>query len=74
MKQLAHEIIEALKAQPAVLALTVVIFALLGFIYYALHSGAVYRDKLVTQVLENSKHINDLMSGSRAIDCGDRKP
>jgi hypothetical protein len=44
-------IVEALKAQPSVLALTVANLGMLAFLFYALHAAANFRDKMVTQVL-----------------------
>jgi hypothetical protein len=69
MKQIAREIVMALQKQPAVLALTLVVFALLGFIFYALHGAAAYRETLIKQVLENSNHIHELMQ-TRGFSCG----
>lgn len=45
------KVIDALKAQPALLALSLSNIALLVFIFYALHSAASFRDQLVNQVL-----------------------
>jgi hypothetical protein len=62
--KVAHGIVDALKAQPAVLALTVANMALLVFIFYALHGAAKYREVLTQQVLDvldNSKHISELI-------------
>ena len=62
--------IEALRGQPAVLALTAANFALLIFIFYALNSAAKYREGLMEQVFENSKRIHDLMQ-NHAVPCPD---
>ena len=70
--KVAGGFIEALKGQPAVLALTVANFALLVFIFYALNSAAKYREGLMEQVFENSKRIHDLMQ-SRSVPCPDIK-
>jgi hypothetical protein len=69
--KVAGGFIEALKGQPAVLALTTANLALLVFIYYALHSAAKYREGLMEQVFENSKRIHELMQG-RSVPCPDK--
>ena len=66
--QTARGLIDALKAQPAVLALTVALIVLLVFIFYAMHEAATFRDKLITQVLDNSQAIHALLQ-SRAVAC-----
>jgi hypothetical protein len=66
----ARGIVDALKAQPAVLALIVANFALLFFIYYALQSSAQSRDKLVGQVLSNSNAIHTMLQ-QRSVSCPD---
>jgi hypothetical protein len=60
--------VEALKGQPAVLALSVANLALLVFIYYALHSGAAFRQQLVQQVFENSNRIHEILQ-QRSVAC-----
>ena len=64
----ARGLIDALKAQPAVLALTVALMVLLLFIFYAMHEAASFRDKLITQVLENSAAIHTMLQ-QRAVSC-----
>jgi hypothetical protein len=59
--KVAHGIVDALKAQPAVLALTIANMALLLFIFYALHGAAKYRETLMQQVLDNSKNLSELI-------------
>ena len=66
--QTARGVVDALKGQPAVLALTLANFALLAFIFYALHSAANYRETLIYQVLTNSTRIHELMQ-NRAVPC-----
>jgi hypothetical protein len=66
--KVASGFIEALKGQPAVLALSVANLALLAFIYYALHSGATFRQQLVEQVFENSKQIHQMLQ-QRSVPC-----
>ena len=60
--KVASGIVDALKAQPAVLALTLANFALLAFIFYALHGAAVYRQKLLDQVFDNGQNVQDILS------------
>ena len=69
MKQIALEIINALKGSPGMLVLLLTDIALLIFIFYALHGSASYRENLIKQVLDNSKHIHDLMQ-TRSLPCG----
>ena len=71
MKQIALEIINALKSNPAMLALSLTDIALLVFIFYALHGSASYRESLIKQVLDNSSRINEMMQ-TRSIPCGPR--
>ena len=66
--QTARSVIDGLKAQPAVLALTIANLALLVFIYYALHAGATFREKLINQVFENSQAIHTMLQ-QRSVAC-----
>jgi hypothetical protein len=59
--QTARGLIDALKAQPAVLALTVANMALLVFIYFALHAGAEFRNKMLDQLLNNGATIQSML-------------
>jgi hypothetical protein len=68
--KVAGGIVEALKGQPALLAMMLANFALLIFIFYALHSGAQYRETLVKQVFENSNKIHELLQ-QRSVPCPD---
>jgi hypothetical protein len=68
----ARGLIEALKAQPAVLALTVANMALLVFIFFALKSSAETRGELVGQILQNSTAIHALLQ-QRAVSCPDAR-
>jgi hypothetical protein len=61
-------IIDALKGNPAVLALTIANMALLVFIFYALRGSAEYRTKLTDQVLQNGNAIHEILK-QRAIAC-----
>jgi hypothetical protein len=51
-----------------VLALMAANFALLIFMFYALHGAATYREQLVKQVFDNSKQIHELLQ-RRSVDC-----
>jgi hypothetical protein len=63
--QTARSFIDALKGQPATLAMAVVNFALLAFIFYALQRAAESREKLLEQVFQNGKELNLLLSQCR---------
>jgi hypothetical protein len=64
----ARSLIDAMKGHPATLALTIANLALLIFIYYALHSGAQFREKMLDQVLANSSAIHTMLS-QRSVAC-----
>jgi len=66
--KVASGIVDALKAQPAVLALTLANFALLVFIFYALHQAASYRQKMLDQVFENGRELQQLLSRCRTTE------
>jgi hypothetical protein len=68
--KVAGGIVEALKSQPALLAMMVANFALLGFMFYALNSAAAYRESMMKQVFDNSTKIHELLQ-HRAIGCPD---
>ena len=68
--KVAGGFIDALKGQPALLAMIVANFALLAFIFYAAHDAAAYRETLVKQVFDNGKQIHELLQ-QRAIACPD---
>jgi hypothetical protein len=63
-----ESIIEALKNQPATLALIVSNAALLAFLYYGLTSAAASRESIIRQVLENSASIQRALN-DRAVAC-----
>lgn len=63
--QTARSFIDALKGQPAVLALTIANFGLLVFIFYALQQAAQFREKLLAQVFQNNADIHQLMATCR---------
>jgi ABC-type Na+ efflux pump permease subunit len=55
-------IIEALKQQPAVLALTVILLGLLVFCFYALSSAASFRSVMLTQQADYQKYVTEILS------------
>ena len=67
----ARGFIEALKGQPAVLALMVANFGLLLFIFYALSGAAKFRETLMNQVFQNTSRIHDMMQ-QRSVACPDQ--
>jgi hypothetical protein len=71
--KVATGIVDALKAQPAVLALTLANFALLGFMFYALSGAAASREVIIRQVLDNAAAIHAMLQ-QRAVACPDVKP
>ena len=60
--KVASGVVDALKAQPAVLALTVAQFATLIFIFYALHAGAQFRDMMLKQSFEYQREVTQLLA------------
>ena len=64
----ATSIVDSLKQQPAVLALTLANMALLVFIFYALNGAAKFREAMLHQVLQNSAAIHALIT-TRSIEC-----
>ena len=66
--KVAGGIIEALKAQPAVLALSLANLALLIFIFYALHQAGKFREVLMNQVFQNTQRIHDVIT-QRSVQC-----
>jgi hypothetical protein len=66
--QTARGLIDALKAQPAVLALVIVNFAMLLFIFYALQGAASFRERMFAQVIDNTNKIHEVMQ-TRAVAC-----
>ena len=67
----ADGIVDALKVQPTVLALTLANFTLLGFMFYALSGAASSREIIIKQVLENSASIHAMLQ-QRAVSCPDK--
>jgi hypothetical protein len=66
--KVASGFIEALKGQPAVLALMVANFSLLVFMFYALHGAGKFREQMMNQVFENSNRIHEMIQ-QRAVVC-----
>lgn len=60
--QTARGLIDALKAQPAVLALSLAQIAMLLFIFYALHEAAKFRDAMLKSQYEYQRHVTELLS------------
>ena len=60
--QTARDIIDALKAQPAMLALSLAQIAMLVFMFYALSKGAEFRDSMIKTQNEYQIHVTELLS------------
>ena len=60
--QTARGLIDALKAQPAVLALSLAQVAMLVFMFYALHSGALFRETMLKQSFEYQREVSQLLA------------
>lgn len=60
--QTARSFIDALKSQPATLALIVVNFAMLVFMFYALTKAAQFRDSLLAQQFEYQHKTAELLA------------
>lgn len=58
----ARSFIEALRGNPATLALIVANVAMLVFVFYALAKGAEFRDKLLTSQFEYQRHVSELLA------------
>jgi hypothetical protein len=69
----ARGIVEGLKAQPAVLALSLAQIMMLVFLFYALSASAEFRDKMFSQVVDNSTKIHDILA-TRQIACPPTAP
>lgn len=55
-------IVDALKAQPAVLALSLAQIAMLVFLFYAMFKAAEFRDRMMTGQLDYQKHVSELLA------------
>jgi hypothetical protein len=60
--QTARSFVDALKGQPAVLALIVANGAMLVFMFYALSKGAQFRDALLTQQFNYQREVSLLLA------------
>ena len=60
--QTARTFIEALKQQPATLALIVANMAMLVFMFYALSKGAEFRDTLLKSQFEYQHRVSELLA------------
>jgi hypothetical protein len=55
-------IVEGLKAQPAVLSLTVILIGMLIWMFYALNSAANFRNIMLTQQADYQKYVTEILS------------
>jgi len=60
--QTARSFIEALKTQPATLAMIVANVVMLVFLFYALERGAKFRDDLLKSQFEYQREMSVLLS------------
>jgi hypothetical protein len=60
--QTARSFIEALKSQPATLALIIANAAMLVFMFYALSKAAQFRDNLLTQQFTYQREVSLLLA------------
>lgn len=60
--QTARGLVDALKAQPAVLALSLAQIAMLVFIFYALSKGAEFRDSMIKAQYDYQQRVIDVLS------------
>jgi hypothetical protein len=61
-EHVATGIVDALKAQPAVLALSLAQLAMLAFMFYALKVAGDFRSEMLAQQHEFAKHVTELLS------------
>jgi hypothetical protein len=71
--QTARSFIDALKGQPAVLALIVANAAMLVFMFYALSKAAQFRDNLLTQQFNYQREVSQLLAKCVIPDKGELK-
>jgi hypothetical protein len=69
--QTARSFIDAMKTQPALLAMIFTNIGMLVFIFYALHAAATFRESLVNRVLANAQaiHQNTAALQERSVAC-----
>lgn len=60
--QTARSFIDALKQQPATLALIVANIAMLVFLFYALAKAAEFRESLLKNQFDYQKHVTELLA------------
>lgn len=60
--QTARGLIDALKAQPAVLALSLAQIAMLLFMFYAMSKAAEFRDTMIKAQFDEQRHVNELLA------------
>lgn len=60
--QTARGLIDALKAQPAVLALSMAQIAMLVFMFYALFKAAEFRDAMIKGQFDEQRRVNELLA------------
>ena len=60
--QTTRNFIDALKQQPATLALIVANITMLVFMFYALAKAAEFRDSMIKGQFEYQKHVTELLS------------
>jgi hypothetical protein len=60
--QTARSFIDALKTQPAVLALIISNLLLLGFMFYALRAGAQFRQDMIKDNFTYQREISQLLA------------
>jgi hypothetical protein len=58
----ARSLIDILKDQPAVLALTVILIGLLIFLFYALAGAANFRNAMLIQQADYQKYVTEILS------------
>ena len=61
-EHVAGGIIDALKAQPAVLALSLAQIAMLVFLFYAMSKAAEFRDSMLKSQFEYQHKVADLLA------------
>jgi len=66
----ARSLIEGLKGQPAVLALSIANAGLLIFMFFALRGAASSRELIIQRVLDNSNQIHTILQ-QRSVSCPD---
>lgn len=68
--QTVRGIVDALKAQPAVLALSLAQIAMLIFMFYALFKAAEFRDGMINGQFAYQRHVTELLSKCVVPDKG----